>query len=140
VHPVSPDLQAYRAIPAVGTVLYGTLRNLPPFLVISCVLGALGVTVDEPLGVPDPFSEVNKACAHITVHRLPDYTGPFSDPPRKVHADDIQLRITVDRNDHVVVDPTLPGRNENRLLLTLLAAALIVIVALTIALVRRRTR
>jgi hypothetical protein len=118
-------------------VLYATLRNLPPFLLLSCILGALGVEVDEPLG-PDPFSEINKACARITVHRLPDYSGPFSDPPRRVHADEVHLRITVDRHNHVVVDPSLPGQRENRLLLTLLAAALIVIAALALALVRRQ--
>jgi hypothetical protein len=126
-------------IPEVGTVLYATLRNLPPFLVISCILGTLGIQVDEPLG-PDPFSEVNKACGRITVHRLPDYTGPFSDPPKRVHAADVRLKITVDRNDHVVVDPSLPGQTENRLLLTLLAAALVVIAALALALVRRKGR
>ena len=57
-----------------------------------------------------------------------------------MRAEDIHLKITVDRENHVVVDPSIPGENENRLLLTLLAAALIVIVALGIALVRRNRR
>jgi hypothetical protein len=121
-------------------VLYGTLRNLPPFVLLACVLGALGVQVDEPLGVTDPFAAANKACARITVHRLPDHSGPFSDPPRKVHAADVHLTIRVDRDDHVVVDPSLPEDGSNKLLLSLLAAALIVIVALAIALARRQRR
>ena len=139
-HPdVSPGLEAYTVIPKAGTVLYASLRNLPPFVLLSCVLGALGVPVDEPLGVTDPFSAANKACARITVHRLPDRSGPFSDPP-KVHVDDVRLTIRVDRTDHVVVDPSVPNQDPNHVLLSLLAAALIVIAALAIALARRRHR
>lgn len=133
----SPDVSSYRVIPAVGTVLYVSLRNLPPFVLLSCILGALGVELDEPLG-RDPAAAVNRACAHVTVHRLPDRSGPFSDPPRRVRVDEVHLRITVDRAQHVVVDPSLPDEQQNRLLLTLLAAALIVIAALALALVRRR--
>ena len=128
-------------IPAVGTVLYGTLRNLPPFLLLSCLLGGLGVRIDDrPLGAQDPFGAVNKACSSITVRRLPDYSGPFSDPPASVHSKDVRLTITVDRPGHVTVTPSLPGQRQNRLLPSLLAALLVVLLAVAIAVAVRRNR
>jgi hypothetical protein len=134
------DYSGMTVVPAVGTVLYATLRNLPPFLVLGCVLGALGVDIpDGPFG-PDALSVANGACQNVSVRRLPDYSGPFSDPPSRVSVDDLQLRITVDRTNHVVVVPSLPYERGNRLLLSLIAALLIVIAGLLVALVARRNR
>jgi hypothetical protein len=124
----------------VGTVLYATVRNLPPFLVLACLAGLVNGDVGPgPFG-PDAATEVNAACAAVTLRPLRDLSGPFSDPPRHVDPLTLELKITVDRPHHVVVEALLPQDRQNRLVASLLAALLIVVLAFALAVLARRRR
>jgi hypothetical protein len=107
---------------------------------LACLAGLLGgpdALGRGPFG-PDLTSVTAAACAKISIRPLRDLSGPFSDPPRKPDPDDLELKIKVDRTQHVVITPSIPSQRQNRLLLSLLAVALIVILALVMALVVRR--
>ena len=126
-------------IPAVGTVVVATMRNLPPFVPLACLAGLLAgpdALGQGPYG-RDLTSATAAACAKISIRPLRDLSGPFSDPPSRPDPNDLELKIEVDTDRHVVITPSVPSQRQNRLLLSLLAAALIVILGLVMALVVR---
>ena len=133
-----------RAIPEVGTAIEATIRNLPPFLLLSCLVGLVAGADSIPPSSqgPDAATDVAAACAKVDVDPLQGWSGPFSPGIGDVDPDDIRLHITIEPGGRIHVHPYLPDYRRNRLLLTLLAALLLVLlvgaVAYTIGRGRRR--
>lgn len=116
-----------REIPRVGTVIAATLFSLPPFLLVAC-LAELFAQVD----LPAPPGAIDTDCSKVRVGKLDLPDGPFS-PGGDVRAEDVRLEITIEADQTIVVEPYVPELRRNRLLLTLLAAVLLVVVTAGIA-------
>ncbi|HET6818090.1 MAG TPA: hypothetical protein VFH66_12770 [Mycobacteriales bacterium] len=132
--------------PPVGTIVETTVASLPPFLLLACLIGVVAGADALPAAQGlEAAHATAAACSNVHVSKLNNGFGLSSNTTRHPKPKDVHLTIRIrgpSSNPQIFIQQHLAPSTDNKFLLTLLAALVILAVAIAVAYAvrQRRTR